>query len=48
MMNVASGSEDTVFYDIFFGKKGFEYWDVVEKGVPPEIINDFGSQDHPH
>ena len=48
MMNVASGSEDTVFYDIFFGKKRFEYWDVVEKGVPAEIIKDFDSQDHPH
>lgn len=48
MMNVASGGEDTVFYDIFFGKKGFDYWEVVEKGVPANIINDFDRNDHVH
>lgn len=48
MMNVASGSEDTVFYDIFFGKKGFAYWDVTEKGVSVDIINDFDRSGHVH
>lgn len=48
MMNVASGDEDTIFYDIFFGKKGFNYWRVTEKGVSNEIINDFDRNDHVH
>lgn len=46
MINVASGSEDTVFYDIFFGPKGFAYWSVSEKGVAAEIINDFDPHVH--
>ena len=45
MVNVASGQQDTIFYDIFFGSKGFSYWDVKEKGVPDAIIHDF-DRDH--
>jgi quercetin dioxygenase-like cupin family protein len=48
MMNVASGSVDTIFYDIFFGKKGFAYWDVTEKGVSNDVINDFDRKGHVH
>ena len=41
MVNVASAQQDTLFYDIFFGPKGFAYWHVNEKGVGQDIIHDF-------
>lgn len=41
MVNVASGQQDTIFYDIFFGPQGFDYWKVTEQGVGPAIEHDF-------
>lgn len=48
MINVASTQQDTLFYDIFFGPKGFAYWHVDEKGVAPSIIHDFERHLHGH
>lgn len=48
MMSVMTGKQDTFYYSIFTGGKGFSYWDVKEKGIPSQMSNDFGRFDHQH
>lgn len=48
MMSVMTGAQDTFYYSIFVGAKGFSYWDVKEKGIPALMLGDFDRVDHKH
>jgi len=48
MMSVMTGQQDTSYYTIFTGAKGFSYWDVKEKGISAQMSDDFDRFDHQH
>lgn len=48
MMSVMTGKQDTTYYSIFIGGKGFSYWDVKGKGIPSRMSDDFDRFDHQH